>query len=94
MLTSYLAMQNAVLMNNMANIGMMEASDKMMDSVSFGNSQPLKPAFSALSADELAIKANETKSAVSLKFMDALRKSLAKGINRSTPNYAGINYKA
>ena len=97
MLLSYLAMQNAILARNMAVSGMMRASDSMMSQVSFGNSQPLKPSFAqALAADkaELQIKADETKISVLQKIIDAINKKLGKDIERSTPKYAGVDYKA
>ena len=75
MLSSYLAMQNAILARNMAVSGMMRASDSMMSQVSFGNSQPLKPSFAqALAEDkaELQIKADETKISVLQKIIDAI----------------------
>ena len=82
------------MMNNMSGLNMMNASDRIMNAISFGNSQPLKPTLHALNADELVIKANETKAAVGTKLMDSLRKRLAKEIAKSTPQYSGLNYKA
>jgi len=94
MLTSYLAMQNAVLARNMAVSGMMQASDRMMSQISFGDSQPLRPSFSQAFNEELQIKANETKISVLQKFIDAINKKLGKDIANSTPKYAGLDYKA
>ncbi len=97
MLSSYLAMQNAILARNIAVSRMMQSSDSMMSQVSFGNSQPLKPSFSqALAADraELQMKSDETKISVLQKIIDAINEKLGKDIKRSTPKYAGVNYKA
>ena len=100
MLTSYLAMQSAIINRNIATMNLVKASDEMLNSaVSFGNSQPLKPSFSAELANhdlkqELSIKANETKLTVSQKLIQALEKALARDIEKSTPNYAGLDYKA
>ncbi len=95
MLTSYLAMQNAIAANNMAQSRMMQSSSNMLSSVSFGDSQPLRPSFAAAtSADELQTKADETKVTVLQKLMDALEQKLGKDIERSTPKYGGLDYKA
>ena len=97
MLTSFLAMQNAMAVTNMAQAGMMSASDRMLNAasgISVGNSQPLRPSFSGVNADELFIKANETKVTVMKKLAEALEKKTAKDIKNSAPKYAGIDYKA
>lgn len=95
MLSSLLAMQNAMTVNNMAALEMTAASDRMLSSaVNFGNSQPLRPSFSSLCADELSIKANETKMSVAQKLMDALSKKTADDCKRSIPKFGGIDYKA
>lgn len=95
MISTYMAMQNAVLANNMAVQGMMGASDRMSASIASANSQPLRPSFSSSFAnDELCIKANETKVTVAQKLFEALQKSLGKDIKKSTPKYAGLDYKA
>ena len=94
MLTSYLAMQNAVLARNMAVSGMMNSSDRMMSSISFGNSQPLRPSFGESVSGELQIKSNETKVTVLQELIDGLNEALGKKIKNSTPKYAGLDYKA
>ncbi len=95
MLTSYLAMQNAVLANNMAVSGINQASAGMLSTVSFGSSQPLRPSFTAQSYNnELQMKANETKVSVLKKLIDSIKAKLGKDIERSTPKYAGLDYKA
>ena len=95
LISSILAMQNLVLSNNMAVSSMMSASDRMLNSVSFGNSQPLKPHFShSLTSDELNIKANETKAAVTQHLLNAFSKKTANNIKRSAPKFAGLDYKA
>ena len=59
MLSSYLAMQNAMMAQNTAIAGMMSASSGMRSAVSFGASQPLGGtegtgvSFSAAQADSL-----------------------------------------
>lgn len=76
---------------------MFEASDRMLNAatnVNFGNSQPLKPSFSSLAADELIIKANETRVTVFNKLINALTKKTGEDIKKSAPKYAGLNYKA
>ena len=93
MLSSFLSIQNAMLINNAAAMNMMNASDRLLNSVSFGNSQPLRP-ISSFASDELVIKANETKITVGTKLLDSLRKRLGKDIIKSAPKYAGIDYKA
>ena len=95
MLTSYLAMQNAILAQNMATSRMMQNADNMMASVSFGNSLPLRPSFAQANEAELQIKTDETKVSVLQKIIDeAIQKKLGKDIEKSTPKYAGINYVA
>ena len=79
--------------NNLAVSEMMSASDRI-NSFAFNNSQPLKPSFSGLIHDELAIKANETKVSVTKNIIEAMNKKLAQDIKRSTPNFAGLDYKA
>lgn len=94
MLTSYLAMQNAILAQNMATSRMMQNADNMMASVSFGNSLPLRPSFAQANEAELQIKTDETKVSVLQKIIEAIQKKLGKDIEKSTPKYAGINYVA
>lgn len=94
MLTSYLAMQNAVLAQNMATSRMMQTSGSMLSSVSFGNSQPLRPSFAQANDAELQTKADETKVSFFQKIIDAIQKKLGKDIKNSTPKYAGVNYVA
>ncbi len=94
MLTSYLAMQNAILAQNMATSRMMQNADNMMASVSFGNSLPLRPSFAQANEAELQTKADETKVSILQKIIDAIQKKLGKDIEKSTPKYAGVNYVA
>lgn len=95
MISSYLAMQNAILAQNAASTQMVQASNRMLSSVSFGNSQPLKPSFAASSDSlELETKANETKVSFLKKLIDALNKKLGKDVEKSTPKYSGVDYKA
>ena len=99
MLSSYLAMQNAMMAQNMATARMMHASDVMRNSISFGNSQPLtdpsKISFAAQSDSlELQNKADETKVSVFKKIIDAIKAKLGKDIERSTPKYGGVDTKA
>ncbi len=95
MLSSYLLMQSSIAAMNNAQLAMVQNSDRMLNSVSFGNSQPLSPAF-AQNADsfELQNKANETKITVLQKLADAYEQKLGKDIARSTPKYGGVDYKA
>ena len=53
MISSYLAMQNAILARNVATSQMVRNSANMISSLSFGNSQPLKPSFAQ--ADRLKL---------------------------------------
>lgn len=97
MIAPFVAMQqNAIATNNMATAQMMMGADAMLSGVSFGNSQPLKPSFSAISADvfELQNQANATKIAASNSLYDSLVQAIAKSIQRSTPKYGGLNLKA
>lgn len=94
MLTSYLAMQNAILAQNMATSRMMQNADNMMASVSFGNSLPLRPSFAQANEAELQTKADETKVSILQKIIDAIQKKLGKDIEKSTPKYSGVNYVA
>ena len=94
MLSSYLAMQNAILAQNIATSRMIQNADNMMKSVSFGNSLPLRPSFAQANEAELQIKTDETKVSVLQKIIDAIQKKLGKDIEKSTPKYAGINYVA
>ncbi len=95
MLSSYLLMQNSIFQMNNAQLNMFRNSDLMSKSISFGESQPLKPSF-AQNYDmlELSNKANETKVSVLRNFIKAMEEKLGKDIAKSTPKYAGINYKA
>lgn len=94
MITSYLAMQNAILSRNIATSRMMQASLIMASPVSFGASQPLRPSFAQSNANELQMKADETKVSFLQKLIDAINKKLGKDIAKSTPKYAGVDYKA
>ena len=69
MISSYLAMQNAILARNVATSQMVCNSANMMSSLSFGNSQPLKPSFAQADRFELQNKANETKVSFLAKYM-------------------------
>ena len=94
MISSYLAMQNAILARNVATSQMVCNSANMMSSLSFGNSQPLKPSFAQADRFELQNKANETKVSFLAKYIEAIEKALGKNIERSTPKYGGVDYKA
>lgn len=94
MITSYLAMQNAILARNMATTRMMQTSNRMLNSVNFGNSQPLCPSFTQSTSEELQMKSDETKVTVLQKLIEAINKKLGKDIAKSTPKYAGVDYKA
>ena len=94
MISSYLAIQNAVLARNVATSQMVQNSANMMSSFSFGNSQPLKPSFAQADRFELQNKANETKVSFLAKYIEAIEKALGKNIERSTPKYGGVDYKA
>ena len=94
MLSSYLAMQNAILSRNMAQSQMVQASSRMLSSLSFGNSQPLRPSFAQADMFELSNKANETKISVLSRLIEAYEKALGKKIKSSVPKYGGINFKA
>lgn len=92
MMTLSLAMQNAILGQNMAQSRMMGASNAMLSTV--GYSQPLRPSFGQADTFELQNKADETRISVYQKMMDSIEKALGKSIARSTPKYGGIDYKA
>ena len=94
MLSSYLAMNNAIMAQNVATTNLMQSSNNMLSSIAFGNSIPLKPSFSAADNTELQNKANETKISVLQKIIDAIKAKLGKDVEKSTPKYSGINYKA
>ena len=94
MLTSYLAMQNAILARNMATSRMMNVSQSLIPSVSFGASQPLRPSFAQANHSELQMKADETRISVLQKLIEAIEKKLGKDIEKSTPKYSGVNYLA
>lgn len=94
MITSYLAMQNAILARNMAASRMMQNTNVMASPVSFGNSQPLRPSFMQSTSDELQMKSDETKVSVLQRIIDAINKKLGKDVEKSTPKYAGVDYKA
>ncbi len=94
MLTSYLAMQNAILAQNIATSRMVQNADNVMASVSFGNSLPLRPSFAQANDAELQTKTDETKVSILQKIIDAIQKKLGKDIEKSTPNYSGVNYIA
>lgn len=72
---------------------MVQNSSKMLSSLSFGNSQPLKPV-ADYDVFELQNKANETKVSVLDKLIKSLEKCQAKKIERSTPHFGGLCYKA
>ena len=94
MITQCIAMQNAILGQNMAATRMMQASDAMLSAVAFGNSQPLRPSFAQADAFELQQKSDETKYMVLQRMIDALEKSIGKKIARTTPKYGGLDIKA
>ena len=92
MISSYMAIQNAILSRNIATSQMVQNSNKML--ASFGNSQPLRPSFAQADSFELQNKANETKVTVWNKILEAMEKKIAKDVDRSTPKYGGVCYKA
>lgn len=95
MLTSYLTMQNAILSQNVASSRMVHNSNRMLASISFGNSLPLKPSFAQISDSyEMQNKTNETKVNVLSHLIEAIEESISKKIKRNTPKYSGIDYKA
>ena len=94
MITSYGAMQNAILARNIATSQMVQASSNMLSALSFGNSQPLRPSFAQADCFELQNKANETRISVLNKWLEALEAGIAKNIKRSTPKYSGVDYQA
>ena len=95
MLSSYLYLQNSIAAMNTAQLSMVQNSDRMLNSISFGNSQPLEPAFKQNSDTlELQNKANETKVTVLQKLIEAMDEKLGKDIKKSTPKYAGLDCKA
>lgn len=93
MITSYNAIQNAILAQNIASSQMVQNSSRMLSSLSFGNSQPLRPNFGGDTL-ELQNKSNETKISILDKIIKSLQSKLGKDIQKSTPKYAGVNYKA
>ena len=95
MISTYLAMQNAIMQQNMVQSRMIGTADGMLSTTAFGNSQPLRPSF-GLNSDvfELQNKADETRISVLQKLINSMEKSLAASINRSTPKYGGVDYKA
>ncbi len=92
MLSSYLLMQNSLFALNNIQSNMFQNADMMGKSIGFGNSLPLKP----IQEDsfELQNKANETKISVLNNLISALEKKQSNDIAKSTPKYAGLNYKA
>ncbi|MCD7878954.1 MAG: hypothetical protein LUG16_03360 [Candidatus Gastranaerophilales bacterium] len=95
MISSYLMMQNAILAQNTAVASMMSNSDAMRASLNNAGCQPIKPSFAqSCDAMELQNLNNETKVSVLQKFIDAMSEKLGKDIKKSTPKYAGIDYKA
>ncbi len=94
MLTTYIAMQNAILAQNVITSRMVKNSSNMLSAASFGNSQPLRPSFAQADKIEMQNKADETKLTVLQKIQKALEKALGKNIKKSTPKYSGVDYKA
>ncbi len=94
MITQYMAMQNAILAQNMTAARMMQSSNAMLSTVGFGNSQPLRPSFAQADTFELQQKSDETKYMVLQRMIDAIEKSIGKSIARSTPKYGGLDVKA
>ncbi len=94
MIAQSMAIQNAILAQNMTAARMMQSSDAMLSTVGFGNSQPLRPSFAQADVFELQQKSDETKMTVLQKMMTALEESLGKKIARSTPKYGGLDIKA
>ncbi len=93
MISTYFAMQNALIGQNIAASKMMGASNAMLSSIGSG-CQPIKPSFGGADTFELQTKANETKYTVLQKTMEALEKSLGKKIARSTPKFGGLDIQA
>ncbi|MBQ9245232.1 hypothetical protein IJ182_03085 [bacterium] len=98
MISPYMAIQNAMMAQNATTAKMMGASDAMLSTVAFGNSQPLRPSFGSTVAAsdtfELQNKADETRYTALEKLMVSLEKGIAKSIKRSTPKFGGLDYKA
>ena len=92
MITSLMFMQNAILSRNNAQAEMFSNSDRMLSSISFGNSQPLRPSFSGDTL-ELRNKLLETKITREKKLIESIEKAIAQKINRSTPKYSGLDSK-
>lgn len=91
MIAPLLSMQSMALNNiNMAQANMMNAS-----AINFRASQPLRPSFTQASDTfEMQTRANETKVTVAQKLLEAYEKALGKNIERSTPKFGGLDYKA
>ena len=94
MISNYLAIQNAILAQNVATSQMMANSNKMLSSIAFGNSQPLMPLFRGENSLELQNKTEETRISVLQKLIDSLNKALKRNVDKSTPKFAGLDYKA
>jgi hypothetical protein len=94
MISSYLTMQNAILARNMATSNMMQVSKNMLSSASFGNSQPLRPAFAQYTNNELQAKSDETKISILQKIINSVQQKFGKEVKKSTPNYSGVNVLA
>ncbi len=91
MITSTIAMQNAILAQNIAAARIMHSSDRMLSCVGYNNSQPLRPAFGLADYSEMQMKADETKISVMQKLAEAIQKKLGKDVKRSVPNYGGLD---
>lgn len=94
MISSYLTMQNAILSRNMCVSRMMQTSNMLMSSISFGNCRSDIPSFSQANYDELKLKSDETRVSVLKKLIDSINKRLGNEIKKSTPKYSGVDYKA
>lgn len=92
MISSLMFMQNAILSRNIAQAEMFSNCEKMLSSISFGNSQPLKPSFTG-DILELRNKINETKITRANKLIESMDKLIAQKIKRSTPKYSGLDSK-
>ncbi len=92
MISTYLAMQNAISAQNVAQSSLIGSTTAMFSTTAFGNSQPLRPQFgSGADVFELQNKGLETRVSALQSLINSIEKSIAKSIGRSTPKYAGVN---
>jgi len=89
MITTFIAMQNAISERNNAMMQMYANTNQSINALSFGRNAQIMHAYSE-DIFEMQNKVNETKVSILNRWLDSLNEQIKKSIDRSIPQYAGL----